>query len=167
MLSCDIALLSPLSGGVESLQCLLQDGTSCPTNLCPNSTVLYTCDIPPLSSQLGFSVWSFSGTAANCSMNKIYLLQPVTVGCFNQLRICGQCTASLSPPCNMTTLSMRITQDLNGTIIHCLNFNAVNSSTVDLGSTTISLATSKCANQYFILEGWRKNYADVSIFAIP
>ena len=143
-------VISPLSACVESLQCLLQDGTSCPTNLCPNSTVLYICDIPPLSSQLGFSVWSFSRTAGNCTMREIFLLQPKTfpsASCTtNQTTPCGQYTASISTPCTTMSLLVRVTQDLNGMIIHCLNLDASSGSTVDLGHTSITVAAGKCNN---------------------
>ena len=136
-----------LSGGAESLQCLLQDGTNCPSKLCPNTTVVYSCPLPPLGSQLGYSVWNFSRMTGNCG-SKISIQQPILVGCnYVQLETCGPYNGSSIIPCTVrqTTLQVRITQDLNGIIINCQNF-ALNGTTEDLGTTFITVAPGKSSD---------------------
>ena len=125
--------------GVDSLQCLLLDGTSCPKTLCPNSTVIYLCSLPPRISQQGVSRWSLGTIIGNCPNGVIDLRQPIaTNDCIvNQTTTCGPYNGSLLIPCAVTTLTVMVTQSLNGTIIQCQNFNDLNYNTEILGSTTI------------------------------
>ena len=80
--------------------------------------------------------------------SKIFIQQPILVGCdFVAFQMCGPYNGSLIIPCTVwqTTLQVRITQDLNGTIINCLNF-ALNGTTEDLGTTSITVAPGKSSN---------------------
>ena len=148
MPSCNIRKQSQLSGGAESLQCLLKDGTSCPSRLCPNTTVVYSCPLPPLGSQLGYSVWNFSRMAGNCSIAKISLRQPTIFGCsYNQSQQCGQYTASFYiGPCITSSLRVIVGQNLGGVIINCLNYDSIYGTTEDLETTTLTVAPGKCSD---------------------
>ena len=141
-ISCSITIFT---GGVDSLQCLLLDGTSCPKTLCPNSTVIYLCSLPPRISQQGVSRWSLGTIIGNCPNGVIDLRQPIaTNDCIvNQTTTCGPYNGSLLIPCAVTTLTVMVTQSLNGTIIQCQNFNDFNYNTEILGSTTIVIS-GKC-----------------------
>ncbi|KAL5494266.1 hypothetical protein EMCRGX_G015563 [Ephydatia muelleri] len=98
----------------------------CPKSLCPNTTVIYSCNMPSLNSQLGYTKWSFGTIVGNCPVGNIALRQPIfTHECTEQIRTCGKYTGSMFIPCTMTSLAVMITQDLNGTIIQCLNIDTL------------------------------------------
>ncbi|KAL5494262.1 hypothetical protein EMCRGX_G015559 [Ephydatia muelleri] len=129
-------------GGVDSLQ---YDGTSCPKSLCPNTTVIYSCNLPPLNSQFGYIKWTFSTIMGNCSAGDIALRQPIfTHECTEQTRTCGKYTGSMFIPCTMTSLAVMITQDLNGTIIQCLNIDTLGNMNL-LGTSSIVVSGFKKA----------------------
>ena len=134
MTHCFIIFCTPSAASVDSLQCLLPDGTSCPKALCPNSTVVYICNMPPLNSQLGYIKWNFSmavGNWGNCNAGYMVLSQPIiTQGCTNQSTPCGQYTGAIVTPCTMTSLTVMITQHLNETIIQCQNINSTIKGTI-------------------------------------
>ena len=132
----------------DSLQCLLPDGTSCPKSLCQNNTIDYIWNTPPLNSQLGYTKWNFSsvvGNWGNCNAGYMLLQQPIIAqGCTNQSKPCGQYTGSIETPCTMTSLTVMITQDLDGTIIQCQNINSTISGTTNsrsiLGASSIVIS---------------------------
>ena len=123
---------------------------SCPKSLCPNTTVIYSCNLPPLNSQLGYTKWSFSTIMGNCPVGYIALRQPIfTQGCTEQTRICGYYTGSMFMPCTMTSLAVMITQDLSGTIIQCLNIDTLGSMNL-LGTSSIVVSGKCCINSTII-----------------
>ena len=69
-----VCVIAISTGSVDSLLCLRPDGTSCPKFVCPNTTVIYSCNLPPLNSQLGYIKWNFSTILGNCSAGYIALL---------------------------------------------------------------------------------------------
>ena len=52
-------------------------------------------------------------------------------------------------PCNMTSLAVMITQDLNGTIIQCLNIDTLGNMNL-LGTSSIVVSGKCCINSTII-----------------
>ena len=93
-------------------------------------------------------MWNFSRMEGSCSIAKISLRQPTISGCtYNQSQQCGQYTASLfTSPCIASSLRVIVGQNLGGVIINCLNYDSINGTTEDLGTTTIIVAPGKCSD---------------------
>ena len=82
----------------------------------------------------------------SCSSGYIALRQPIlTNDCINnQSGTCGQYTGSMLVPCKTTSLAIAVTQNMNGTVIQCQNFNATSTNTELLGNTSIVVSGGKC-----------------------
>ena len=130
-----------IAGKPEYLVCQLNNGTSCPKAICPDTTLNFICNIE--AQQLGFTKWLLpTGTCTN-SVEKITLLQPKYGGCnpssSSQHGTCGPFTAQnvASSGCVNSSLSVVATQGLNGTEIRCMNLDG--SSLFPIGNATISI----------------------------
>ncbi|KAL5494200.1 hypothetical protein EMCRGX_G015483 [Ephydatia muelleri] len=129
-------------GKPEYLVCQLNNGTSCPKAICPDTTLNFICNIA--AQQLGYTKWLLpNGTCTN-SDEKITLLQPKYGGCnpssSSQHGTCGPFTAQnvANSGCVNSSLSAVATLGLNGTEIRCMNYNG--SSLFLIGNATISIA---------------------------
>ena len=131
-----------IAGKPEYLVCQLNNGTSCPKAMCPDTTLNFICNIA--AQQLGYTKWLLpNGTCTN-SDEKITLLQPKYGGCnpssSSQHGTCGPFTAQnvANSGCVNSSLSAVATLGLNGTEIRCMNYNG--SSLFLIGNATISIA---------------------------
>eukprot|EP00731_Ephydatia_muelleri_P009970 Em0005g556a len=124
-------------GKPEYLVCQLNNGTSCPKAICPDTTLNFICNIA--AQQLGYTKWLLpNGTCTN-SDEKITLLQPKYGGCnpssSSQHGTCGPFTAQnvANSGCVNSSLSAVATLGLNGTEIrsppHTPNMSVVPSCT--------------------------------------
>eukprot|EP00731_Ephydatia_muelleri_P009948 Em0005g534a len=134
----------------EYLVCQLNNGTSGPKAICPDTTLNFICNIE--AQQLGFTKWLLpNGTCAN--IDRMVLLQPKYSGCNpssnSQHGTCGPFTAQnvASSGCVNSSLSVVATQRLNGTEIRCMNYDGM--SLFPIGNATISISVegSNCAER--------------------
>ena len=117
------------TGAAEYLVCELNNGTSCPKAVCPNTALNFICNIE--AQQLGHTTWLLpNGTCTKKQdSDRIAILQPKYGGCnpssINQHGTCGPFTAQnlASSGCINSSLSVVATQKLNGTRIRCMNYN--------------------------------------------
>ena len=130
-----------IAGKPEYLVCQLNNNTSCPKAICPDTTLNFICNIE--AQQLGFTKWLLpNGTCTN-SDEKMVLLQPKYGNCNpssnSQHGTCGPFTAQnvASSGCVNSSLSVVATQRLNGTEIRCMNYDGM--SLFPIGNATISI----------------------------
>ncbi|KAL5494248.1 hypothetical protein EMCRGX_G015539 [Ephydatia muelleri] len=109
--------LCVLSTG-QSLPCA-SNGQPCSDQLCPNTAVQLTCNIP--NNKLG-STTQWMTSSPNCTL---LLDQRVTYDCSGGSSSCPPFTAVNAEvtgpnlPCNTSTLSFMMSPNLNGTLITC------------------------------------------------
>lgn len=123
----------------QFLPCNQSTGLSCPNMLCPNSSVIYTCEI---TNPRGITQWTFpTGTCTN-SGDMIALNQDTLLNCVKQVAVCGPFAATNNVPtngaCTTSTLSVLVTNQLNGTMITCSNAGGAYRDII--GYATITLA---------------------------
>ena len=129
-----------IAGKPEYLVCQLNNGTSCPKAICPDTTLNFICNIE--AQQLGYTKWLLPNEACTNS-ERIVLLQPKYGGCnpssSSQHGTCGPFTAQnvASSGCVNSSLSVVATQGLNETEIRCMNFYGNHS--FFIGNATISI----------------------------
>ncbi|KAL5500548.1 hypothetical protein EMCRGX_G012130 [Ephydatia muelleri] len=140
-------LLSAQLCSTQSLPCHTASGDNCPSSICPNTVVIYTCTITS-GTPGGYTDWTLpSGTClSNTFPDKIRLSQFVSGSCSAQgqtgISTCGPYRASSiqsSDPtyCLSSILTVNITAAMNGSTVMCYNTNFITPSI----TTIISMAT--------------------------
>ena len=120
----------PLPASSQTLPCQLTGGTSCPTIICPNTAVSYTCSV---GSYAGSTQWNVTSVGA-CSATQLTLVQgPLgpSVTCLNSSSsnaVCGPFTVTNTPIltsntyCLTSTLSVVVTPAMNGLVVSCSSY---------------------------------------------
>ena len=115
-----------------TLPCQLTGGTSCPTMICPNTAVNYTCNV---GSFAGSTVWNVPSVGV-CSGSTLTLAQgPPGPGlsCLTSSSsgTCGPFTVTNTPPltsnvyCLTSTLSVVVTSAMNGLVVSCSSYSPI------------------------------------------
>ena len=137
----------PLPASSQTLPCQLNGGTSCPTMICPNTAVSYTCSV---GSYVGNTLWSVPSVGA-CNASSLLVSQgfPGTgLSCLTTLSsaVCGPFTATNTPPlksntyCLNSTLSVVVTPAMNGLVVSCSSYSVSPPQTAtSIGSASISV----------------------------
>ena len=135
-----------LPASSQTLPCQLTGGTSCPTILCPNTAINYTCNV---GSFAGSTNWNVPSVGV-CSGTTLSLLQaPLVQGqsCLSgqsSSGTCGPFAVTNTPPltsnvyCLTSTLSVVVTSAMNGLVVSCSNYSPP-STTTPIGNATISV----------------------------
>ena len=129
-----------------TLPCQLTGGTSCPTMICPNTTVNYTCNV---SSFAGSTLWNVPSVGV-CSGTTLILAQgPPGIGLFCLTSLssgtCGPFTVTNTPQltssvyCLTSTLSVVVTSAMNGLVVSCSSYSPASFTTAPVGNATISV----------------------------
>ena len=130
-----------------TLPCQLTGGTSCPTMICPNTAVNYSCNV---GSFAGSTVWNVSSVGM-CSGSPLTLVQaPLAQGqsCLSGQSLsstCGPFTVTNTPPltsngyCLTSTLSVVVTSAMNGLVVSCSSYTQASGTTAPVGNATISV----------------------------
>eukprot|EP00731_Ephydatia_muelleri_P009852 Em0005g438a len=130
-----------------TLPCQLTGGTSCPTMICPNTAVNYTCNV---GSFAGNTVWNAPSVGV-CSGTTLTLTQaPLAQGqsCLSgqsSSGTCGPFTVTNTPPltsnvyCLTSTLSVVVTSAMNGLVVSCSSYSQASATTTPVGNATISV----------------------------
>ena len=127
-----------------TLPCQLTGGTSCPTMICPNTAVNYTCNV---GSFTGSTVWNVLSVGV-CSGSPLSLVQaPLAQGqsCLSgqsSSGTCGPFTVTNTPPltnifCLTSTLSVVVTSAMNGLVVSCSTYSQASATTIPVGNATI------------------------------
>ena len=134
-----------LPASSPTLPCQLTGGTSCPTMICPNTAVNYTCNV---GSYAGSTVWNVS-IAMGCPVTALTLAQgPPGLGlsCLTSSSsgTCGPFTVTNTPPltntfCLTSTLSVVVTSAMNGLVVSCSSYSPISFTTTPVGNATISV----------------------------
>ena len=130
-----------------TLPCQLTGGTSCPTMICPNTAVNYTCNV---GSYAGSTLWNVPSVGV-CSGSTLTLVQtPVAQGqsCLSgqsSSGTCGPFTVTNTPPltsnvyCLTSILSVVVTSAMNGLVVSCSSYSPISFTTTPVGNATISV----------------------------
>ena len=129
-----------------TLPCQLTGGTSCPTMICPNTAVNYTCNV---GSFAGNTLWNVPSVGV-CSGTTLTLAQgPPGSGlsCLTSSSsgTCGPFTVTNTPPltsnvyCLTSTLSVVVTSAMNSLVVACSNYSPISFITTPVGNATISV----------------------------
>ena len=129
-----------------TLPCQLTGGTSCPTMICPNTAVNYTCNV---GSYAGSTVWNVPSVGM-CSGTTLTLVQaPLAQGqsCLSgqfSSATCGPFTVTNTPPltgtfCLTSTLSVVVTSAMNGLVVSCSSYSQASATTTPVGNATVSV----------------------------
>ena len=147
-ITCTCTPPPPLPASSQTLPCQLTGGTSCPTMICPNTAVNYTCSV---GSFVAYTQWDVP-SVGGCSMSPLLLAQgPPRSGlsCLNSSSsnaVCGPFTVANLPIltsniyCLNSTLSVVITPAMNGLVVSCSSYLPISPfTTTPIGSVTISV----------------------------
>ena len=129
-----------------TLPCQLTGGTSCPTMICPNTAVNYTCNV---GSFTGNTVWNVPSVGV-CLGSTLLLAQgPPGPGlsCLTSSLsgTCGPFTVTNTPPltsnvyCLTSTLSVVVTSAMNGLVVSCSSYSPTSFNTTPVGNAAISV----------------------------
>eukprot|EP00731_Ephydatia_muelleri_P033076 Em0025g32a len=129
-----------------TLPCQLTGGTSCPTMICPNTAVNYTCNV---GSFAGVTLWNVPSVGV-CSGTPLSLAQgPPGPGlsCLTSSSsgTCGPFTVTNTPPltsnvyCLTSTLFVVVTSAMNGLVVSCSSYSPISFTTAPVGNATISV----------------------------
>ena len=145
------------------LPCQLSDGTTCPPLLCPNTSIILTCTLPPMATLLGYFVWKLpdgtcvSDPSSALQKDTISLMQDGLTNCANTMSAsCGGYKGQIGFTCRTSTLSVTVTPETNGSEIKC--YSASHTNNIDglepLGSARVQMMPSSesfyvCANYDF------------------
>ena len=135
-----------LPASSQTLPCQLTGGTSCPTMICPNTAVNYTCNV---GSYAGNTLWNVPSVSV-CSGSTLTLAQgPPGPGlsCLTSSSsgTCGPFTVTNTPPlssnvyCLTSTLSVVVTSAMNGLVVSCSSYSPTSFTTAPVGNATISV----------------------------
>eukprot|EP00731_Ephydatia_muelleri_P033053 Em0025g9a len=128
-----------------TLPCQLTGGISCPTMICPNTAVNYTCNV---GSFAGNTLWNVPSVGV-CSGSTLTLAQgPPGPGLSCLISYssgtCGPFTVTNTPPltsnvyCLTSTLSVVVTSAMNGLVVSCSNFTTSSGTTTPVGNASIT-----------------------------
>ena len=142
-MKCNVIILPASS---QTLPCQLTGGTSCPTMICPNTAVNYTCNV---GSFVGNTVWNVSSVGV-CSGSPLILAQgPPGLGlsCLTSSSsdTCGPFAVTNTPPltsntyCLTSTLSVVVTSAMNGLVVSCSSYSTISYITTPIGNAAISV----------------------------
>ena len=142
-MKCNVIILPASS---LTLPCQLTGGTSCPTMICPNTAVNYTCNV---GSFVGNTVWNVPSVGV-CSGSPLILAQgPPGLGlsCLTSSSsdTCGPFAVTNTPPltnnayCLTSTLSVVVTSTMNGLVVSCSSYSTISYTTTPIGNATISV----------------------------
>ena len=136
-----------LPASSQTLPCQLTGG-SCPTMICPNTAVNYTCNV---GSFAGNTNWKVPSVGV-CSGSTLILAQgpPVSgLSCLTRKSsdaTCGPFTVTNTPPltnntyCLTSTLSVVVTSAMNGLVVSCSSYSTTSPfTTTPVGNATISV----------------------------
>ena len=161
-LSCkhlSISTLPPipiLSVSSQTLPCLLTGETICPTKICPNTPVNYTCTV---SDAVGNTLWwnvpSVGGCAANTYITLAQAPRAPGQSCLTDFSsgTCGPFTATNTPPltnnlyCLTSALSVVVTPAMDGLVVSCSSYNTETERNITFGNAIISVI----GKPYFIV----------------
>ena len=127
--------------------CQLTGGTSCPTMICPNTAVNYTCNV---GSFAGNTLWNVpsvsvcSGTTLTLTQAPMAQVQSCLSG-QSSSGTCGPFAVTNTPPltsngyCLTSTLSMLVTSAMNGLVVSCSSYSPISFTTTPVGNATISV----------------------------
>ena len=135
-----------LPASSQTLPCQLTGGASCPTMICPNTAVNYTCSVSSFS---GSTNWNVPSVGV-CSGTTLLLAQgPPGPGlsCLTSSSsgTCGPFSGTNTPPltsygyCLNSTLSVVVTSAMNGLVVSCSSYSPISFTTAPVGNATISL----------------------------
>ena len=134
-----------LPASSQTLPCQLAGGTSCPTMICPNTAVNYTCNV---GSYAGNTVWNVPSVGV-CSGTLTLAQAPPAPGlsCLTSSSsgTCGPFTVTNTPPltssvnCLTSTLSVVVTSAMNGLVVSCSSYSILSFTTTPVGNATISV----------------------------
>ena len=130
-----------------TLPCQLTGGTSCPTMICPNTAVNYTCNVG--SSVGNYTNWKVPSVGV-CSGTTLSLAQGQLaegLSCLTRKSsiTCGPFTVTNTPPltsnvyCLTSTLSVVVTSAMNGLVVSCSSFSQASNTSTPVGNATISV----------------------------
>ena len=133
-----------LAASSQTLTCQLTDGTSCPTMICPNTAVIYTCNV---SSYAGNTIWNVPSVGA-CNGAVLSLAQNPPARLLSCLTssssaVCGPFTVTNTPPltsniyCLTSTLSVVVTTAMNGLLVSCSSYSLSSFTSTLVGSAPI------------------------------
>ena len=143
----NVFTLPPLPASSQTLPCQLTGGTSCPTMICPNTAVNYTCNVGSFAGNTQWGVPSVGG----CSVSPLLLAQgPPGSGlsCLtsSSSAVCGPFTVTNTPPlifntyCLTSTLSVVVTPAMNGLVVSCSSYQISSPfTTTSIGNASISV----------------------------
>ena len=134
-----------LPASSQTLPCQLTGGTNCPTMICPNTAVNYTCNV---GSFAGYTVWNVPSVGV-CSGSTLSLAQgPPGPGlsCLTSSSsdTCGPFTVTNTPLtsnvyCLTSTLSVVVTSAMNVLVISCSSYSPSSATPITVGNAAISV----------------------------
>ena len=135
-----------LPASSQTLPCQITGGTSCPTMICPNTAVNYTCNVGSFVYSTNWKVPS----VGECSGTTLPLAQgPPGPGlsCLTHQssRTCGPFTVTNTPLltnntyCLTSTLSVVVTSAMNGLVVSCFSYPQASNTSNPVGNATISV----------------------------
>ena len=138
--------LHTLPDSSQALPCQLTGETSCPTKICPNTAVNYTCNV---SSYAGNTVWGVPSVGGCVGTTLILAQGPPAPGqsCLNTFSsgTCGPFIATNTPPltnnlyCFNSTLSVVVTPAMDGLVVSCSSYNLLTFVSTSIWTETISV----------------------------
>ena len=141
-----------LPASSQTLPCQVTGGTSCPSMICPNTAVIYTCNV---GSFVGNTIWNVP-TVGGCSGSTLILAQGpqgpgLTCLTSSSSATCGPFTVTNTPPltsnvyCLTSTLSVMVTSAMNDLVVSCFSFSFSSFTTTPVGNAAISVVGSRFA----------------------
>ena len=134
-----------LSASSQTLQCQLTGGTSCPTMICPNTTVNYICSV---DSYAGKTEWTIP-SVGDCYVSILRVDQSSpnsSISCLNSYSndSCGLFTVTNSPftnsiYCLTSILALVVTSATNGLVVSCSSYSSTSSNSTHIGNASISV----------------------------
>ena len=133
-----------LPASSQILPCQLTGGTSCPTMICPNTAVNYSCSVKGIA---GYTNWDVP-LVGGCNRHTLTLAQvppAPQLSCLTSYSsdTCGPFTVTNTPLltnntyCLTSTLSVVVTSAMNGLVVSCSTYSpALN---ISVGNATISV----------------------------
>eukprot|EP00731_Ephydatia_muelleri_P009757 Em0005g343a len=157
-----------------TLPCQLTGGTSCPTMICPNTAVNYTCNV---GSFAGNTLWNVPSVGV-CSGTTLLLAQgPPGSGlsCLTSSSSgsCGPFTMTNTPPltsnvyCLTSTLSVVVTSAMNGLVVSCSSYSPISFTTTPVGNAAISVVAPPSAPTITSLISTYSDQLTVTWISVP
>ena len=128
----------------QTLPCQLTGGTSCPTMICPNTAVNYSCSVESIARYTNWDVPLVGG----CRDTPLTLEQAPSApeqSCLTSSETCGPFTVTNTPPltsnvyCLTSTLSVVVTSEMDGRMVECYNYTSSSNTKILVGNAAISV----------------------------